>query len=596
MNLINELLFNTGYYVSHELISYFCHRVVEHLNRSEHPKAKVLLKNLLTLTGRDFKSRSMEAQTPISSTVIYISYIHAFASIVEEAKVEQVDVENFKKNMEILADNISDDHTIRKDEIFESTFRLYSAIRNRKSSIERAHIKIIEDSLNKLITTIRGYNRIVKSDEYPKVISHYLAICSTNNRVIQKYDIGYFDSKGKLMGMAQQSYERLKKINILLDNLNGLIDLQTLSKVISIPSSQVVTIAWLGNSSEELFDPLGWSRKDSEIEIKFEIISKAFNVIASFAEDIHQKILDCDIETKIVYQKGPNIPNGFQTRVSGRNAIVSVPLSPGTRPLKNRAHQEGIKKKTETAVKDSQKSHKNEILTFLKARIELFSSFGKLDSYYPNKIQSYLIFEVILNYVFENYKILEDNIYLHQQMPSFFKLVNSALVASIKVLLPYAIEITQSFDIDLMKDDKLKLLFECDKYPIIKENNESKQTVENEAINFSSTEIYSQTSPQEKRHPLKCVSKDSEINFLPAPERKAAKNKRKMERSTGRSNAAVNEHMRLQRQQDEAKQKDRLKCQVKIHELPSNDLVWNSLLPGLDRDNEVTFAKKKIIM
>lgn len=325
--------------------------------------------------------------------------------------------------------------------------------------------------------------------------------------------------------------------------------------------------------------------------------------------------------------------------------------------------KERLKKQLEArqAAAEFEKNQTEQALENLKHCEKIFSVMSEAQyQFYPNKIQAYILFENILNHALDvitkTCGQFENSLYRNIFMQKFIRHTFIALMQSLELLLPHALKITKSFDIDLAKDKKINSLRELIKKithqekpnqedlfsnlgaepkaprapkikkpsdettkpfaPTVKKSVAPKKhksrsdKVQERAIpeDFKQQEKHEgktrpeiqapvplQTPPPKNKQPVETSanltenSKDQAEKSLPRtnPHKKSKeqKNKERQNRALEIGNKFKEEVI----EKEKLEEQKLLKKQKKIHKLPSNDLVWNCVIPELKGEHALCF-------
>ncbi len=199
------------------------------------------------------------------------------------------------------------------------------------------------------------------------------------------------------------------------------------------------------------------------------------------------------------------------------------------------------------------------------------------------------------------------NIFVKQRTNNLFTKISQVFMESIELLLPYAIEIAEAFDIDLRKDRELIALkkftkaipesmkIEFQEYcelqnhmELLKTTNAEYKKIKSNNADTRNRLIVNIKGVNGTKVKKEKMSREIHLGTKSREERVKAREKRIAERRAIWAKDAVGEHMRVQKEEEEAIQKERLKKLSKIHELPSNNLIWDVILPGLSSENAST--------
>ncbi len=397
------------------------------------------------------------------------------------------------------------------------------------------------------------------------------------------FRIGTIDSDDILHRLDQAIYQRLKKIGICYeaydDNNNEIqILLPLLQKDIQF----------------ELIDNLGWFKNDPIIQQTFEHISSAFENLLPFVKTVYRKIEAFG---------GPKA-NFKQSKQD--KALLSI-------NVKTKLQKKRAQRPTNNQKRYQEKQIRSVVKQLFLERFEhlakIFSSFTTCSRIHANKLSAYMLFENLLNnyseiLIFQ--EALKSDQYggtpLHQNAIQI-------LAKSFELLLPYALEITNAFDIeDLANDPRLASIKKSAAQHTnsvkteFKEHQETQEIVAKIDLREEYPQLFLHPVTSESNQLERRTKKDKGLNpsnptpFKTKQERQADRDKRLAERRTTLAQDMVSSHKQQQTNQQEVTKQKRIQSQIKIHELPSNELVWKTILPGLNSDNtsclEIMFSQE----
>lgn len=497
---------------------------------------------------------------------------------------------------------------------------------------------------------ISGHNHREIMSNY---VSDYQAknnFYSTVQRII--FRTGSIDSSGNVHKLNRNTYARLHKTGLFF--------------ITSVNDENKIALPLLEIGKFELFDKLGLFKSNLRIQKELKTIADAHRVMLLLLKTTREKIIKFGLKEKISEKNAVNVKNFEKRKKLNVKKVVKdmVPSNDSSSRLEQTRtrlqRQLTVNKYEEQNIVKDQK----EMLECLQHLEKLLTGSTFFSNIYPSKVSAYMLFENLSNHFSDIFffmgKLLKST-FLKTELCDHFQHQFQIFDESLELLLPYAIEITKAFDINLMDDPNLNHLTkptqktsksviadlkeyqeierelamlmketnevpkqktfakqETKKLPVkattnqqpkksiakIKINNEHQQdsVISKEllvTIPQSPKELPPQ-SPRELPKPLKekkvtdlshtapekvVLKKSLEqqaARLLARQEKNEAREQRIAERRAIRAKEVVNKFKQEQSEQKEAEQRERQKTQVKIHELPSEDLVWDTILPSLD--------------
>lgn len=381
---------------------------------------------------------------------------------------------------------------------------------------------------------------------------------------------GTIDSKGALHNLDQAIYQRLEKIGIYYvayDDNN--------KKRIMLPLLQ-------NDIQFELIDSFGWLKSDPIIQKTFECITCGFENLLPLVKICYRKIKKFGFGSPITCFKRSK----QDETLLNSNVKAQLQKKRLQRPLNNQKHTQ--EKQVQSAVNQL-------FLERLEHLAKIFSAFTSCSQIHANKLSAYMLFENLFNnhseiLLFQ--KLLENNQYggkhLHQHS-------SQILAKSFELLLPYALEITNAFAIDeLAKDTRLYSIIKSAtqytdsvkaEFKAHKETKERLAMLEQETSQQSSSLSIVAKSKRTHQPPTKNLTNSNPTPFKTKQEREADRNQRLAERRATLAQEMVSSHKQLQIEQQKAAEQRRLESQIKIYQLPSNELVWKIIFPNLSEDH-----------
>jgi len=240
--------------------------------------------------------------------------------------------------------------------------------------------------------------------------------------------------------------------------------------------------------------------------------------------------------------------------------------------------------------------NKADTLDWLDGRKKLWTMLSP-DVFYLSKVQVYMLFELILQHTSDIWDIL-NNCYSKKSKDSQVDHLERSFRISIgflELLWPYAIEITKAFGIDLQLDKQLLLMRVKGKQMVSRLSIDEYQ--EYQDLEQEVAEMARKRAEEEERQ--KQIEINKAISTQRAKDLQAAREQAEIERRTRgkekvkerrnhKANIAqtvANKHKEEVVKKQEAKTKARLESQYKIHDLPSEDFVQNTIIANLSADD-----------
>lgn len=313
-------------------------------------------------------------------------------------------------------------------------------------------------------------------DDYDEGIQKFAFICSDPKTLIQGYVRSYkrnaFEFKGNEyycasigsmvnglpIDLCHSSYERLLKTGLLFTGLGA-------EERIALPT--------LSSGGFNMWDCFGWFRRDVEVVMKFEQISKAFEMMASLSEGFYKQVEKITYNPKVsflskkssIYHSGivskgivrvsepSHLDLSKKDRVAG--SVVKIANAANTGSINS---QERMKLKLEAikGANELDKKRKESALVRLRHLKEFWPIISKM---YPSRIQAYMIFETVLYHSFDalNGLMTYPNFDLYREIVmDYLERLSFVLLNTLEILLPYAVEITEALNIDLKNDPLVK--------------------------------------------------------------------------------------------------------------------------------------------
>lgn len=293
---------------------------------------------------------------------------------------------------------------------------------------------------------------VIKDTECKKVLTkwYFDLYCSMDfNRVIKdgRFMLGIGDIKQKeLFQLSETIYERLKKLSLCL--------------ILPENDIQKIRLPFILEGNYQVLDnKFNWFKYDPIIKNQFLYIAEIcehmaqytklyFERIKRFGEFPEIKILGYNAGT---FNKIKDIFDSNKGNSDGRMTLASDHREIRNTKVRMQMKSEALQKLAK---------YKKDILEALETNCMIFGTLNYLKDVYPNKIQAYMVFENLLNNALNLKRfeaIYHDNPFFQKTFPEQ-KYIASVYIRLFELLMPFAIEITKEFEIDLENTSEIKLL------------------------------------------------------------------------------------------------------------------------------------------
>lgn len=442
--------------------------------------------------------------------------------------------------------------------------------------------------------------------------------------------IGHWDSNGKLCNLHQSIYDRLSKTGLILKSILGTVQ-------------EYVTLPLLGTGNFNIVDPFGWFCRDSVIEQKFYKIAQGFRILLSLEKICYHKIEKFDDVGEVTSFNHINQRN-VNSKQTGRATGGDIRVIHNEVGL-NQKERMQLKLKATAISQKKTIEDKIEVLGWLERWGKVWGSVP-CDLFQPNKVYAYMLFEAILNHVLDIWCYMGEghfnkNVYkafIEDHLQRAFRI----LTESLEMLLPYATEITEAFEIDLKLDKRLFLMIATAKKQVSRLSIDEYK--EYQDLEVEVAEIFKTAEPCEAPEPSETpklskkarararkrnaallagtvsAKKDEQISLCQSQQaveevkrkeqveanravmtqrarnlqaaREDAERERRFrgkekvkelnDRKASVAQDAVNKHKEEEVKKQETEIKARTESQGKIHDLPSEDFVQNMIIGQLN--------------
>jgi hypothetical protein len=267
--------------------------------------------------------------------------------------------------------------------------------------------------------------------------------------------LGSRDSTGTIHGLLTHIYNRLLKIGFILKP--GLILSQ-----FPMEKQNSIILPMFEIGSFDMVDHFGWFCRNDEIAQKFNKIMQSFRMMQSLEEICYQKIEKFDYNPVVNFGHISSFRNQPNKLKNTPNILNVAHTEPHRLEQKERMQE---KQKALSYAHNKNAEDKKDVLACLKHYESVWVLISM--NLHPCKANAYMLFEALLNHTLDTLRDLGQDKFDKNTYKSFIisHLSRSfnVLAQTLELLLPYAMEITKSFDIDLNSDDKLLSVFNIKK-------------------------------------------------------------------------------------------------------------------------------------
>ncbi len=383
------------------------------------------------------------------------------------------------------------------------------------------------------------YQQIIEMQgvqNHGELINEYMALFRGNRRnLFRSYlqglglQIGYLDRNSVLCFLHRSIYNRLLKIGLVMHQPDqGL---------------RCIILPMLKAGNFNIIDRFKWFCRDSEIDQKFQKIVQYVRTLLLLEDIVYKKIEKYDCASDFI-----------------------------------------------------QDMTKEEILDWIDRRKKVWTIISD-NTLYLSKVHVYMLFEHILDHISDTWDTL-NNCYSKKSKDSQVDHLERSFRISmgfLELLLPYAIEITKAFGIDLQLDKQLLIMRIKGKQMVSRLSIDEYQ--EYQDLEQEVAEIARKEAEEEERQ--KQIEVNKAISTQRAKDLWAARKQAEIERRTrGKEKVkerknhnaniaqnAVNKFREEDAKKQEAKTTARKESQYKIHDLPSEDFVQNTIIANLSADD-----------
>ncbi len=410
---------------------------------------------------------------------------------------------------------------------------------------------------------------------------------------------GSWEANGGLSGILSQSiYDRLSKIGLFVKDIRG-----EPRKNIALPV--------LKASNFDIMDDFGWFCENFTVKEKLNKIAEGFKIMLLLEQIFSEKLEQADVVVKVVTSNSKDRRERVQAKLNGLEVGLKIC-----------------------------EEDKKTALFCLRASRSVWQHMP-CDTFHPSKIYAYMLFEGMLSYtlhIFKTAKAGSSNMH-SDYVIDYMERVLRILVESLELLLPYAVEITKAFEIDLVSDSEFSNIRSVVKTMVshlsIDEYKEY-QDLEVEVAEIEKVSEPSKTPKLSKKARARArkrdaallagtvsVKKDESISLSQSQQEVEEVNRQKQievnravmaararkvqeeredaererhirgkekvkelkDRKVNVAQTVANKHKEEEAKKQEAKTKARLESQYKIHDLPSEDFVQNTIIANLSAND-----------